>query len=237
MKKLAFGIAVLSSLYGCAPSSQIMMSGLVTPRLRYVVDETKPDDYPSYMFGEGNIYSCRYGIHLESADEFHPPKAQMFASLLAQALPGVTSHQVVLKRFDVYYNRRTATLKSATVGILGGAVGAAVVGSGSTGTNLSTFKKIILIRDPLTVKHSPDEHQVGCDNAHEGEYYASYITKGNNVVVTWLTFDVDAEPYRFESYYEFRPSNKEEVAKGVSEAIRMTIEGAAAQVAVGGSVQ
>ncbi|HET7569154.1 MAG TPA: hypothetical protein VFK96_01025 [Gammaproteobacteria bacterium] len=215
------------------------MSDLAAPSSRFVVDETKPDDYPGFMLGEGNIYSCRYGIHLESADEFHPPKAQMFAEILAQALPGIVHHRVVLKRFDVYFNKRTNTLKTANGaiigGIIGGVVGAAIINSGGDNDNVSVFKKIILIRNPLDVKHSPDAHQVGCDNAHEGEYYASDIAPGNDVVVTWLTFEVDSEPYRFESYYQFKPhSEKNAVQRAIPNAIRMTIEGAASKIKLGG---
>lgn len=229
MKKLSFGVFVLLCLAGCAPLNQIVMSDLEHPGPQFVVDQTKPDDYPAFLTGEGNIYSCHYGIHYESAKEFHPPKAQMFADLFAKALPEITDHRVVLKRFDVYYNRRLAEL-AGFGNAMGGAIGAAIASAGNVNKNVFIFKKIILVSDPLSIKHDPTEHQVGCDDAHEGEYYASEITGGNNVVITWLTFDVDGKPYRFKSYYQFQPHGKEKAPQGIAEAIRMTIDGVASKI-------
>ncbi len=232
MRRIAFCAAMIIGLSGCATLQHtVTMPGLKRFRSDYVVDRSKPDDYPGFLAGEGNIYSCRYGIHYETPDEFHPPRAQMFAALLAKSLPGVTRHRVVLRRFDVYFNYRLAMLHVAG-GAIGGIIGGAIAQSGDVNKNVFTFKKIILVTDPLQIRHNPKEHQVGCDNAHEGEYYASEITGGNDVIVTWLSFDVDGMPYQFESYYQFQPNGRGSVAAAIAEAIRMTIEGAATKVSL-----
>lgn len=238
MRRFALCVCVAATavLSGCATLQHpVAMTGLQRPALDYVVDESKPDDYPGFLAAEGNIYSCRYGIHYETPAEFHPPRAQMFADLLASSLPGITTHHVVLKRFDVYFNERLGRLNVAG-GLIGGLVGAAIAQSGEINKNVFTFQKIIMVSNPLQVKHNPKEHQVGCDNAHEGEYYASEITGGNDVVVTWLSFDVDDLPYRFESYYQFQPDSTAKMSAGISEAMRMTIEGAASKVDLSGAV-
>ena len=230
MRRIACCAALIIGLSGCATLQHtVAMPGLRRFKSDYVVDQSRPDDYPSFLAGEGNIYSCRYGIHYETPGEFHPPRAQMFAALLAKSLPGIARHRVVLRRFDVYFNYRLAMLHIAG-GAIGGIVGRAIAQSGEVNKNVFTFKKIILVTDPLQIKHDPKEHQVGCDNAHEGEYYASEITGGNDVVVTWLSFDVDKVPYQFESYYQLQPDNQSSIALGIAEAIRMTIEGAATKV-------
>src|SRR5437016_5360593 len=99
-------VAILcAALAGCAPINHpVSMGDLQQPTQQFVVDQTRPDDYPGFLAGEGFDLSCRYGIHHQSIGEFSPPKTQLFAGLLAAALPSITSHKVVLQRFDVYYN-------------------------------------------------------------------------------------------------------------------------------------
>src|SRR5579863_9048845 len=94
---LAVSLLVLG---GCAVMNKpISMTDLRPPVQQYVEDQSPDDDYPGLLTGEGNDYSCRYGIHFESKEEYTPPKAQLFADLLAQDLPAITTHKVVLQRF------------------------------------------------------------------------------------------------------------------------------------------
>lgn len=234
MRRIGLCAAAIATLSGCAIQHAVVMPGLQQPVTGYVVDESKPDDYPGFGVAEGNIYSCRYGIHYQTPEEYKPPRAQMFADILAAASPDITKHHVVLKRFDVYFNQRLGMLHMAG-GLIGGLVGYGIARSGEVNKNVFTFKKILVVSDPLQFKHDPKEHQVGCDNAHEGEYYSSEISGGNDVVVTWLSFDVDNVPYQFASYYQFQPDTQAKIAAGISEAIQMTIEGAASKVDLGGA--
>jgi len=222
------------ALAGCTVmDNQVKMDDLQKPSAPFLVDEATPDRYPAYLAAEGNDLSCRYGIHHESAAEFSPQKAQLFAALLAQALPSIVSHKVVLKQFDVYYNHRLRTLHALGSGGVGGFVGAAIGGQNEQAAhqNISVFTvdKVLIDADPEVNRH-PGENQVGCDNRHEGEYYPSEISGGHDVVVTWMKFTVDERPYYFRSFYQFTPEGKVMIADGIKEALQMSINGIAPKI-------
>ncbi|MBI3479089.1 MAG: hypothetical protein HY016_01845 [Nitrosomonadales bacterium] len=212
---------------GCANmDNQISMGDLRQPSLQFVVDKTQPDNYSGYMAAEGNIYSCRFGIHYETKDEFSPPKAQIFAALIEKVSPTIISHDVILERFDVYYNHRLKALHIASATFGGGIIGSMAEFSASQNKDVFTFDKLLIDTNPEKERH-PGENHVGCDDAHEGEYYPSEISGGHDVVVTWLKFTVDNHPYYFRTYYQFQPDNKEQIAAGVKEALQMSIKGIA----------
>ena len=216
-------------------NQNVSMADLKQPSQQFVVDQTRADDYPGFLTGEGNDLGCRYGIHFESATEFAPPKAQMFSALLANASPRITTHKVVLQKFDVYYNYRLRALHTLGSGGVGGFVGAAIQQTNDQAArqNLSIFvvDKILIDTKPGENRH-PDQNQVGCDNRGEGEYYPSEISGGHDVVVTWLKFTVDNRLYYFRTYYQFQPGNKAEIAAGISEAIQMSIRNIALRIQI-----
>ena len=115
---------------------------------RYVVDKTKPDSYPGFLAAQGNDMSCRYGIHYQTAKEFSPPKAKMFAALLAQDLPSITSHRVVLERFDVYENNRLHALHAVGAAMGGGLISAALESAAHQNKNVFTTDKLIVDTRP-----------------------------------------------------------------------------------------
>ena len=196
----------------------------------YVVDKTTPDSYPGFMVAEGNIYSCRYGIHHQSREEYDPPKAVVFGTLLAKSVPGVTSHKVTLQRFDVYYNHRIKALGVAGSAI-GGVVGAGIRGSAADAAELSgpfVFQDVIIDPDPLR-KQDPGERWIGCDDEHEGEYSPKAIG-GGDVVVTWLQFTVDGAAYHFRSFFPVQPEKSGDMETGIASAVSLTIAGIAPRV-------
>jgi hypothetical protein len=222
------------ALTGCAVmDNQVKMDNLQKPTASFLVDKSGPDSYPAFLAAEGNDLSCRYGIHHESAAEFTPPKAQVFASLLEQALPSIASHKVVLQQFDVYYNHRLKALHVLGSGGLGGVVGASIgaVNEGAAHQNSTVFTvdKVLIDTAPEVNRH-PGENQVGCDNRHEGEYYPSEISGGHDVIVTWMKFTVDERPYYFRSFYQFTPEGKPMVADGIKEALQMSVNGIAPKI-------
>jgi hypothetical protein len=222
------------ALAGCTVmDNQVKMDELQKPTAAYLIDKTGPDKYPAYLAAEGNDLTCRFGIHHESAAEFSPPKAQLFASLLAQALPSIVSHKVVLEQFDVYYNHRLKTLHALGSGGLGGALGAAVASGNEQAahqnSSVFTVDKVLIDSDPEVNRH-PGENQVGCDNRHEGEYYPTEISGGHDVVVTWMKFTVDERPYYFRSFYQFTPDGKAMIADGIKEALQMSVKGIAPKI-------
>lgn len=239
MRTIVFAALGIICLPGCATiRNQVVMADLRPPAQSFLVDRTPTDSYPGFMVGEGNIYSCRYGIHHQSSREFEPPKDQILAALLVQFLPEISRHEVLLHRFDVYFNDRPKALR------LGHAAGAAAVtGAGAAaGThfivpdntdevnnNVATFDQILIDPDPETTRHQAGK-QVGCANAKEGEYYALEISGEHEVVVTWLKFEVNGTPYHYRTFYQFQPSGKLEVSAGIAEAIRLTVEVAAQRI-------
>lgn len=238
MRRAILAALLASSATACATvNHKVKYEQLDASPTSYVVDEMKPDSYPGFLAAEGNIYSCRYGIHHESQDEFEPPKAEVFAKLLAKYEPKVTSRRVVLQRFDVYYNHRlkaVATGTTAAGGAVGGAVGASIQSSGqdaaAVNRNVFTFKKIVIDAAPLR-KQDPTEHWVGCDDEHEGEYSAKAITGGSDVVVTWLQFTVDGAPYHFRTFYQFQPEKSGDVEAAIASAVALTVEGISPRIA------
>lgn len=210
-------------------SNKVAFNDTPPAPVQYVKDQTKADDYPGFMAGEGNIYSCRYGIHFQSAEEFDPPKAQTFSSLLAKSAPDIVKQNVVLHRFDVYVNNRLAMLN--TVGSsVGGLIGAAMVDASSRNNSVFNFKSLIVDADPLNAEKKLKENSVGCDDKNECEYYASQISGGHAVVVTWLNFDVDSKPYHFKTYYQYQAENKADVAKAIKAGVQLTFEAIGAQI-------
>jgi hypothetical protein len=234
MRSWVVAIACTISMAGCAlQDHKVTVDGLQQQAPSFMVDQTKPDGYPVFLAGEGNDLSCRYGIHHESASEFSPPRAQLFAGLMVQALPSITTHKVVLERFDVYYNHRLRALHVLGSGGLGGIVGGMIQDANERAAhqNISvfTFDKLLIDTDPEKDRH-PGENQVGCDNRHEGEYYPSEISGGHDVIVTWLKFAVDDHPYYFRTFYQFQPDGKIDVSSGIKDALQMSIQGIAPRV-------
>jgi hypothetical protein len=218
-------------LGGCAAlQNNVTMQSLPSDS-RYVVDKTKPDSYPGFLAAQGNDMSCRYGIHYQTAKEFSPPKTKMFAALLAQDLPSITSHRVVLERFDVYENNRLHALHAVGAAMGGGLISAALESAAHQNKNVFTTDKLIVDTRPGVDRH-PSENQVGCSNRGEGEYYPSEISGGSDVIVIWLKFSVDERPYAFRTYYQFQPERREQVASGIKEAIELSLKAVAAQVQI-----
>lgn len=235
MRSLPLATLCIACLAGCASiRNPVAMPDLRPPDQMFLVDRTPPDGYPGFMVAEGNIYSCRYGIRFQTAREFDPPKGQMLAALLAEFSPRITQHEVMLERFDVYYNQRPKMLRighAAGVAALAGA-GVYALGPGSSGDiheGMTSLDKLLVDSSPKIARH-PAGEQVGCADANEGEYYASEIAPGHDVVVTWLKLEINGMPYHFRTFYQFRPADKSDVSAGISEAIRRSVKAVAERI-------
>lgn len=230
MRRTILPSLLAALLCGCGlVRHEVKFDGVEPAAGAYVRDATEPDGYPPFGFAEGYIFSCRYGIHHQSREDFDPPKDQVFAALLAKNLPVVVKHEVVLQRFDVYYNHRLKALKQASIGT-GGIVGQIMAETARQNENVFTYKQILIDLDPASHPRPKNENQVGCDDANEGEYYASEITGGADVIVTWLKFTIDGKPYHVRSFYPFHPEEKPEVAQAIRKAIGLTVEGASTRI-------
>jgi len=234
MKRLLCVAGALCLLTGCASAIRrdVAMPGITAGAPTFVVDETKPDDYPGYMAAEGNIYSCRYGIHHLARDEFSPSKAVIFESLLRQEVPEVEGRRVVLERFDVYHNakmRYRAVAAPAVAGAVGGVVGAMIQHSLENPVQGFALQRAYVDGDPLNHR-IPNENEVGCEDKQEGSYYASYVGGGVDVIVSWFAFRIDDKPFLFKTYYAFQPDDKARMAKALQESMRMSVVGVAQRV-------
>jgi hypothetical protein len=230
---LAASLGALSMLGGCINlATQVAFNELpkAGPAPTYVVDKSTPDDYPAKMAGELNDFSCRYGIHHLAVDEFTPPKAQVFATLLAHELPQITSHQVVLNRFDIYDNHRLQSLHKLSQ-VTGGVASDIARDAAAQNKNVFTFDKLILDADPMVNRH-PGMNMVGCDDAHEGEYYPSEVSGGYSAIVTWFSFSVDGKPYMFRTFYQVQVdrTDNEKRSANVKSAISESIHAIAPRI-------
>lgn len=223
-------LLVMVCLAGCVSlQNKVVMPDADASAGTMVKDATTPDTYPGFGLAEGNIYSCRYGIHHQSVEEFVPDKARIFSALLHQAAPGIDPRRVVLERFDVYYNYRLKALGHIGQDF-GGIVGNELVRIGKINQHVFTFDRILIDMQPDQTRR-PNENAVGCDDRQEGDYYASQISGGHDVVVTWLGFSVDGKKYLAKSYYQFQPEGKPQIAQGLQDAMRMTVAGVASRIA------
>lgn len=228
----SFGmLLLLGTLSGCVTLPPIKVPGLDSVSGSFVIDQTKPDNYPAVGLAEGNIYSCRAGIRYIKGERFTPSKAATFGALLVKELPGITARRVVLERFEIYQNYRLRSLSGTRP--MGGAVFAAVAGAADNKNNKSIdLPNFSLKANPGNGRWKPAENQVGCDGRAEGEYYASEVSGGHDVIVTWLNFTVDEKPYSFRSafQYQFDESSSRTADDMVMKAIELTVAAVAAEI-------
>jgi hypothetical protein len=224
-------LLALIMLSGCISFPPVKMEGLEAEKGVFVIDHTKPDSYPGFGLAQGNIYSCRAGIQHIEQKNFIPPKAIMFGALLSRDKPDIVSHQVVLEQFDVYRNYRLRSLSDTRS--MGGAIFTSVAGAADRKNNKALDLERFAIRsNPGDGRWKPDENQVGCDGRGEGEYYASEVNGGSDVIVIWLKFSVDDKPYSFRSAYQYHFDEAASTSgeDKIKEAIDMTIASIASKI-------
>ena len=225
--KVIVVLVLSAAICGCSINYNMEMKGLTLPEQPFVINKLKEDSYPGYMAAEGNIYSCRYGIHYMTSKEMSPPKHEIFASLLAKYKPGVENKSVTLNRFDVYYNQRLRDLSTAAPaagGALGGIIGASV--SSSISAHAASQHGSFVYEDmhvevkPEDIPIDENKKYVGCKGRGEGEYPVGVVSKGHDVVVTWLNFEIEEKTYSFKTYYQTQLDE----SGGVPNAVRVAID-------------
>ncbi|HET9033308.1 MAG TPA: hypothetical protein VFN25_10425, partial [Dokdonella sp.] len=134
-------------------------------------------------------------------------------------------------QFDVYRNYRLRSLSGTRA--MGGAIFTAVAGAADRKNSKALDLERFAIRsDPGDGRWNPDENQVGCDGRGEGEYYASEVNGGSDVVVIWLKFAVDDKLYSFRSAYQYHFDEAASLTgeDKIKEAIEMTIASIASKI-------
>lgn len=228
-KKVVFGVLLISLFSGCALTPPVKMSLVASPK-SFVENKLKEKDYPGYMAGAGNIYSCRYGIYYKNSNEFTPSRDKIFESLLFKYLPKISKHKVSLTQFDVYYNKRLKQLNAVAPSLGGGIITDIAMAAAERGHYGFMSKNFLIDSVPKSFPLKTDEVVVGCDDANEGEYYPSRVSGGHDVVVSWFTFSVGRKTLRFRTLYQFQPESKDDIQKGISIALDRSIKEIAARL-------
>ena len=221
--------------------------GSGSPQTHFVTDATSEDTYPRGIYsGETSTNTCRQGIHHLARDEYSPPKAVVFESILAASKPNIRSRRVVLRRFDVYNNYQpTAFAESAGAfgGLLAYGIATSMLSSDQAYKNPLTFEKLVVDINPAPIgpqtdtdidaEGDEDDFVAGCVGANEGEYDARRFRGKHNVVVIWLYFDVDDMPHRFRTFYQYQaPDKYQDASPFIEKAIRLTIKAAASKLPI-----
>lgn len=228
-------VAAIAALPGCMPARPLVVEVPDATGVE-VVDRTTPDDYPGFAGAEGNIYSCRYGIRHVASTEFQPPRAQQLAAMFAANAPSTQGATVELERFDVYENYRLRGLHNAGQ-MIGGGIGAAISSTGDDTAKYFRAENLLLERNPDAKAKGPDgENAVGCDHRGEGEYYASQMSGGHDVAVTWLRFRIGDRAFSYRVFHQFQGETLEERRAKLAEAIANSVRAVAEDVerAMGG---
>lgn len=111
---------VLASLAGCSPLQVVHVQEPPLPAQDKVsfVDQRVATDEPSFMFGEGQITSCHYGIERKKDTILDPDGMTLLhAYLSSQGFTDGKPHTVVVTRFEIYINRHIPILHDALGGI------------------------------------------------------------------------------------------------------------------------
>lgn len=217
-------IGACSLFSACTVGPDVSIKEVPASYRSTIQNNMSADDYPSFMAGAGNIYTCRYGINFLASDKFTPPKEHVFAAYLTKHRPDVNLSQVKLKRFDLYHNQRLELLDKAGSSVIGGAVGAAISAnalSHQTGFSDKKLRLYDLTQSGYTVA---GENAVGCDGRREGEYYASRVTGGSNVIVSWFDFEYAGKQHSYRTTFEFQNEGSGIMNEYVQEAVATAME-------------
>ena len=193
-------VVALSLVSGCSFSPQVRL--LELPAL--------------YHTGAGIVESCGYGINPVRSENFRPSKEHLFASLMKKHNSDIDSSQITIKRFDVYHNERLQLLGTGVV-------------TDRTPEPDSSKTKLILYRLAGDSMPELDESAVGCNGTNEGEYYASRVIEGSEVIVSWIHFSYEGKDHHFRSTYQFRP--KSDHVNIVNHAVAEALDASMKQIA------
>lgn len=182
------------------------------------------DNYPAFMAAEGNIYSCRYGIGLVTGEKFSPAKEHIFAAYIKKFRPDINVSQIKLTQVDIYFNQRLQLLDMAGASVIGGAVGAAISNQARSNQTGISDRKLRLYDLVTTDYVVPGENAIGCDGNEEGEYYASRVTGGSSVIVSWFSFEYGGKFHRYRTTYETQTEKPVTTNEDKQQAIQLALE-------------
>lgn len=176
---LIITVALTAVVCGCASLPVAQIPTVAIPQTDKVVfeDKTVSPNAGPYMFAEGNIYSCHYGIKKIGSGAMQPNRMVLLHSYLDnQIFKGSQSHTAIVNRFDIYWNRDVALRYHA---------GVPFAFAGDLAASAATSGLII-----------------GCKDAEEGEYYSSEVpSKDYSAIVIYLNILIDNQRYKIRTVY------------------------------------
>ncbi|CAH0991080.1 hypothetical protein SIN8267_01181 [Sinobacterium norvegicum] len=188
MKKQSFIIMAVLGVSGCSTGAVELPLPYNEELSSIKVEQLKPVDYPGYFSGEGNIYSCYYGVHYIKPEEFRPSSVAVLDQYLSDNYPGIGDHSVEVLRFDIYYNY-SEVMKT----IVPKNVATHTAASGVVHTSIKFEKGMI----------------IGCEGTSTGEFNRSEVEAGSPAVVKHLDLVIDGENFSFRHVYPIRPEDDE----------------------------
>lgn len=164
-----------------------------------VIDQRAPEISNSFLTKTGNIYSCHYGIYLIENNQIAPERLDYFVHVLnkngADTLNGKT---LKVERFTIYRNVNVETMRGATFGILGGAVGGGAIASATdkTSDGIPLASADWDTAGNPTDKNSKPSNLIGCEEAYSGSYWASELKGGVAPFILYLDASIDNTSYK-----------------------------------------
>lgn len=171
---LTLALVLTSAISGCSinPPQNLSLPGN-SQNSSFVTDNRQELDYPSYMAGEGNIYSCHYGIAYYSDELLNPKPISILEHHLIENYPELRKSNISVNRMDIFYNWKEPLMQVAKRSVAGAL-------TGSTGHT-------------WVAKEGPIQAEViGCEDESLGEYYRSEVPVGHAAMVTYLDMIVDS---------------------------------------------
>lgn len=105
-------ISVAMLLAGCSslPVAHIQSTPLPQKDNVTFTDQRTSPSEPTYMLGEGSLYSCHYGISRLKEEAIVPDRMTLLHAYLDnEVFKGDKPRSVVVTRFDIYWNRHAAS--------------------------------------------------------------------------------------------------------------------------------
>jgi len=174
-----------------------------------LIDRRVEEKRGFFMAGQGNVYSCEYGIYPIGDKELVPDRLTYLGNYLEiNARQHVMGKKVEVKRFSIYQNKQGTYKKAlARTEVVDGLIGDVV-------RDVATYQGPVL----------------GCEGTETGEYYLDELQQGGNPLVIYLTVQIAAGIYKVRGVYPVTVDVSDEdswsafVKAGVDDVLEKVVE-------------
>ncbi|MGE5624084.1 MAG: hypothetical protein ACM3ZT_00895 [Bacillota bacterium] len=209
-KLVPVALLISIALTGCSvafPMVHIDSPPLPSNDRTTFIDKRIIDNPPAFLAGEGNIYSCHYGIRRVDDNAFDPPRMVLLHAYLAnQILTDSQPHIATLYRFEIYWNGHLIAERGGTAAATAGLAGMSGAGGGTRTAALAVAAGSGPSVQPGAL---PGDTLVGCENSQQGEYYYREAPDPDSrPIVTYIDIDVDGKDYKIRHLHPMVPEDK-----------------------------